>query len=244
MTAVFDRADMKYAVDLHIHSALSPCADKDMTPNNIVNMARIKGLDAIAVTDHNSCANLKAVGKCAESAGLVFIPGMEVETSEEVHLICLLPGIAAAVELQRIIYSALPQMINRGDVFGRQLIMDETDRVIDEESRMLLTAAALTTGEICSVVRHLGGAVIPAHVDRPSNSILSNLGFVPEEPGFRYLELSRHCFGTGFVAAHPELGGYGTIVSSDAHELGGIMERESFLELDALSTEAVIGLFV
>lgn len=235
---------MKYAVDLHIHSALSPCADKDMTPNNIVNMARIKGLDAIALTDHNSCANLEAVGKCAESAGLVFIPGIEVETSEEVHLICLLPDVAAAVELQRIIYSALPQMMNRSDVFGRQLIMDETDGVIAEESRMLLTAAALTTGEVCSVVRHLGGAVIPAHVDRPSNSILSNLGFIPEEPCFKYLELSKYCSGTGFMAAHPELGSYGTIVSSDAHELGGILERESFLELDALSRKAVIGLFV
>ncbi len=240
MTAVSESKAMKYAVDLHIHSALSPCSDKDMTPNNIVNMARIKGLDAIALTDHNSCANLKAVSICAENAGLLFIPGMEVETSEEVHLICLLPCIAAASELQRIVYSALPPVLNRCDIFGKQLIMDETDRIIAEESRMLLTAAALTTGEVCSVVRHLGGAVIPAHVDRPSNSILSNLGFIPEEPCFKYLELSKHCGRTDFMAAHPELGGYGTIVSSDAHELGAILERESFLEIDSLSAEAVI----
>ena len=82
---------MKYAVDLHIHSALSPCADKDMTPNNIVNMAVLKGLDAIAVTDHNSAANLESISKCAKKKGLVFIPGMEVETSEEIHIVCLMP---------------------------------------------------------------------------------------------------------------------------------------------------------
>jgi len=232
---------MKYAVDLHIHSVLSPCADKDMTPNNIVNMAKIKGLDAFALTDHNSCANLKAVSICAESSGLVFIPGMEVETSEEVHLICLLPDVEAAMELQRIVYSALPPMTNRDDIFGRQLIMDNTDNVIAEESRMLLTAVALSTEEVCSVVRQLGGAVIPAHVDRPSNSILSNLGFIPEELGFKYLELSKHCSGADFMAAHTELGGYGSIISSDAHDLGSILERESFLELPALSPESVIG---
>ncbi len=234
---------MKYAVDLHIHSALSACAEKDMTPNNIVNMAKIKGLDAIALTDHNSCANLKAVGTCAESSGLLLIPGMEVETSEEVHLICLMPDVEAAMELQRMVYSALPHIRNRGDIFGRQLIMDETDRIIAEESRMLLTAAALTAEEVNSVVRHLGGAVIPAHVDRPSNSILSNLGFIPKELCFKYLELSRYCDGAGFLTAHPELAGYGTIVSSDAHDLGCILERGSFLELDALSAEAVMAIF-
>lgn len=244
MTAAFDCTAMKYAVDLHMHSALSPCADKDMTPNNIVNMAKIKGLDAIALTDHNSCANLKAVSVCAQKSGLVFIPGIEVETSEEVHLICLLPDVAAAVELQCIVYSALPPMTNRDDIFGRQLIMDENDRIVAEESRMLLTAAAMTAGELYSVVRHLGGAVIPAHVDRPSNSILSNLGFIPEELGVKYLELSRHCDEAAFIAAHPELAGYGTIISSDAHDLGGISERESFIELDALSVEAVIEHFI
>ncbi|HEX2945036.1 MAG TPA: PHP domain-containing protein [Clostridia bacterium] len=232
---------MKYAVDLHIHSALSPCADKDMTPNNIVNMAKIKGLDVIALTDHNSCANLKAVSKCAERSGLVFVPGMELETSEEVHLICLFPDVAAAVEMQCIVYSALPHMANRDDIFGRQLIMDETDRVIAEESRMLLSATALTSEEAYSVVRRLGGAVIPAHVDRPSNSILANLGFIPEGLGLKYLELSKYCDRVHFGVVHPELGGYGTVISSDAHDLGSILERETFLELSELSCDAVIG---
>lgn len=235
---------MKYAADLHIHSALSPCAEKDMTPNNIVNMARLKGLDAIAVTDHNSCANLKAVSICAEKCGLVLIPGMEVETSEEVHLICLLPGIEAAMELQSLVYSALPPLRNRKDIFGEQLILDEADRLITEEDRMLLTAADLTTEEVCSAVRKLGGAVIPAHVDRKSNSLLSNLGFIPEEPDFKYIELSRQCDVSGFLAIHPELAGYRTIVSSDAHDLGSLLERETFLEIPALSPEAVIRLFL
>ena len=49
---------MNIAVDLHMHSCLSPCGDELMTPNNIVNMAKLKGLDAIAVCDHNTARHL------------------------------------------------------------------------------------------------------------------------------------------------------------------------------------------
>ena len=97
-------------IDLHIHSALSPCADNEMTPNNIVNMAWLKGLDIIAVTDHNSVENCKAVLKCAEERGILAIPGMEVETREEVHVICLFPDMDSAMEMQNIVWSGLPDI--------------------------------------------------------------------------------------------------------------------------------------
>ena len=178
---------MKYAVDLHIHSGLSPCADKDMTPNNIINMALVKGLDIIAITDHNSGANLEAVSKCAKKSGLIFIPGMEVETSEEVHLICLLPDLTCAAELQHHIYNALPSIQNREDIFGNQLIFDENDQITGEERRMLITATNLTVNKVFLLVKQLGGAVIPAHVDRLSYSMISNLGMIPEDLGITYL---------------------------------------------------------
>ena len=94
--------------DLHIHTALSPCADNDMTPNNIVNMALLKGLDVIAVTDHNSAENARAVIKAGEKAGLTVIAGMEIETSEEVHVLSLFPSADAAEEVQRQVYRSLP----------------------------------------------------------------------------------------------------------------------------------------
>lgn len=231
---------MKYAVDLHIHTALSPCADKDMTPNNIVNMAILKGLDAIAVTDHNSGANLRAISICAQKNGLVFIPGIEVETSEEIHVVCLMPDLGSMSGLQSAVQQALPLIDNRPEIFGRQFIMDENDDITGEEPRMLLAATRLTLDEVVRLVRDLGGAAIPAHTDRSSYSILSNLGFVPEELDIRYLEISRDCDEARFRAMHPELDIYRSIRSSDAHYLGDILERESMLELDELSAEAII----
>ncbi len=231
---------MKYAVDLHIHSALSPCADKDMTPNNIVNMALIKGLDVIAVTDHNSGANLEAVSRCAQNHGLLFIPGMEVETSEEVHLVCLFPDVKSALRMNLLINEALPAIQNREDIFGTQLILDENDRQVGEEKSMLITAVRLTVNEVFLQVKQLGGAVIPAHVDRPSYSMLSNLGIIPEDLEIKYLEISRDCDKYSFRASRPELDGFKLIRSSDAHGLGAILERESLLELDELNTQAVL----
>ncbi len=231
---------MKYAVDLHIHSALSPCGDSDMTPNNIVNMAIVKGLDAIAVTDHNSAANLKAVSRCALNSGILFIPGMEVETSEEIHLVCLLPSTDAAIELQKCVYNALPETINREDIFGKQLIMDENDEIIGKESRFLITATKLDSYQVVSLVRKLGGAVMPAHVDRPSYSMLSSFGVIPADLELAYLEISQKCDKYTYRAKKPELDGYRIIKSSDAHYLGNILERESLLELEQLSVQAII----
>ncbi len=231
---------MKYAVDLHIHSALSPCADADMTPNNIVNMARLKELDVIAVTDHNSGANLEAVSKCASNCGLLFIPGMEVETSEEVHLVCLLPDLNSAGKLNSIVSNALPDIPNRKDIFGEQLILSDEDAVIGEEERMLVTATALNVYDVFSIVKNLGGAVIPAHVDRSSYSILSNLGMIPDDLDIKYLEISRNCDKYAYKASNPALDEYRLIKASDAHYLGDILERESLLELPELSAKAVI----
>lgn len=231
---------MKYAMDLHIHSALSPCANKDMTPNNIVNMALIKGLDIIALTDHNSGANLEAVSKCAIKSGLLFVPGIEVETSEEVHLICLLPDLRSAAVLHHQINIALPDIQNREDIFGKQLIMDDKDQIISEEKRMLITAARLTVNEVFHLVKQLKGAVIPAHVNRASYSILSNLGMIPEDLGIKYLEISHNCDEVDFRESKPELESFRLIKSSDAHYLGDILDRDSMLELKELSVLALL----
>lgn len=231
---------MNYAFDLHIHSALSPCADKEMTPNNIVNMAVLKGLDIIALTDHNSGANLEAASRCAKEGGLLFIPGMEVETAEEVHLICLFPDTAKALELHRLIKEALPAVRNRADIFGRQLIMDENDVVTGEEDQMLITATNLSIDDVFLLAGRLGGAVIPAHVDRPSYSILSNLGIIPENLNAKVLEISRSCDKCAYKASRPDLEGFTLIRSSDAHCLGDILERESFIELEQLTAQTLI----
>ena len=119
--------------DFHIHSALSPCGDKDMTPNNIVNMAAIIGLDAIAISDHNSVGNVRAAMKVGEQVGVKVLAGMEVETAEEIHVLTLYETMEAAEEVAKRVYDALPDIKNRPEIFGNQYYMDENDNIVGEE---------------------------------------------------------------------------------------------------------------
>lgn len=230
---------MKYSADLHIHSALSPCADNEMTPNNIVNMALLKGLNIIAVTDHNSAGNIQALSRCAEGTGLLVVPGMELMTSEEVHLVCLLPNPEAALIVQDRVYEALPGIKNREEIFGQQLLMDENDVITGTVSQLLITAAAITLEEASDMVESCGGVVIPAHIDRNSFSLISNLGMIPEKPAYKYLELSKNCDVYDYRLQNPQLDKYKFIRSSDAHTLGDMLERETIIDLEELSVECL-----
>jgi PHP family Zn ribbon phosphoesterase len=231
---------MKLAYDLHIHSALSPCGDNDMTPNNIVNMSCLKGLDIIAVTDHNSAENLEAVMKCSHGKKLIVIPGIEIMTREEVHIVCLFPTLEAALQIQKVVYNSLPNISNREDIFGEQLIFDENDEIVGRLEQMLLVSADLSIEDVFYYTFKLGGVAIPAHVDRTSYSIISNLGSIPENINVNYLEISRNCTEKEYKLIHPELARYGFIRSSDAHYIGDILERESFIELDEASPNCLI----
>lgn len=231
---------MKAFYDLHIHSALSPCAENEMTPNNIVNMAYIKGLDIIAVTDHNSALNCEAVLRCAKNRGIVAVAGMELETKEEVHMVCLFPGLEEALKMHDIVDNLLPGIDNREDIFGQQIIMDEDDNIVSNYKQMLLTAADLSIDEVFEKVGQLGGVAVPAHVDRDSYSIISNLGIVPDYLGIKYLEVSKDCMLSQFLNSNPNLSNYKFLKSSDAHNLEKILERENSLELEEISIECLI----
>jgi PHP family Zn ribbon phosphoesterase len=231
---------MKAFYDLHIHSALSPCAQADMTPNNIVNMAHIKGLDIIAVIDHNAALNCEAVFNCAKNRGIVVVPGMELETREEVHVICLFPGLEEVMKMHKEVSNALPSIENREDIFGEQLIMDQEDNIISNYKPMLLTATNLSIDDVFEKVDKLGGVVVPAHVDRDSFSIISNLGIVPDYLNLKYIEISKDCVMDEFLKKYPYLSTYNLLKSSDAHDLGKILEKESSIELKEISIECLI----
>lgn len=210
---------MNLYYDLHIHSCLSPCAENDMTPCNIAGMAKIKGLDLIAVTDHNSARNLRACARAAADMGVLFLPGMELCTAEEVHVLAYFPTVDAAESMGEECRKWLPQQKNRPDFFGRQIVMDEHDRETGEEDALLIGALSLDLNVLTARVRALGGVPVPAHVFR-GNGLIHMLGFIPEEAGFRTLEIRD---------VEKELPGYLTLHSSDAHRLGDISERGAFL---------------
>lgn len=225
----------KLAADLHIHSCLSPCSDDSMTPNNIVGMAQIKELDVIAVCDHNTALNLPAVSAVAREAGVLLLPGIEAETREEVHMLCYLPTVDAALELGDYLYSNLPAIPNKPKFFGNQNILDEDDEQTGTLEKLLIQSTTLSIEEIADKCRALGGVPVPAHINRPANSIIANLGFIPPKLAFKAVEVYK-----GLPVQGVDLAGYHVLSSSDAHDLGAILERESFISAAEQGVEGIL----
>lgn len=222
---------MQLSYDLHIHTALSPCGDEDMTPNNIVNMSILKGLDVIAITDHNICGNAKACMDAAEGTGLIVLPGLEVESCEAVHNLCIFEDIESAKEMERIVLESLPNIKNRPDIFGREIFLDRNDNECGEEDILLLNSSFLSIYDIKEKTEELGGVYIPAHIDREAYGILASLGIFPEDIGVKLLEVSQSApdgFTEDFERQYGK--GYAFITSSDAHYLENISERRHFLD--------------
>ena len=235
---------MKLYYDFHIHSCLSPCGEEEMTPNNIVNMAVLAGLNVIAVTDHNSCGNCKAVIDAAKNngTGLVVLAGMELETREETHLLCLFETLQGALGFEKTIRPLLPPIKNHPDIYGPQILMDADDKIIGEEKQLLVVAADLSLEEAVRLAGQHGGVAIAAHLDRNSNSVISNLGFLSPDMGFASIELSRRINPENipaFVEKH-KLTEYNRIGDSDAHRLEDIQDAAFFLEIDAPTPAAII----
>ena len=233
--------------DFHIHSGLSPCAGDDMTPNDIIGMSLLNGLDMIAVTDHNSMQNVRAVVKAAENNkdqsenDLIVLPGIEVSTAEEVHVICLFSELGSAESFENELFPFFSALLNRVDIFGNQLLYDEFDKVTGKEDRMLIAPTEISFDDLYELVNKHNGAFIPAHIDRASFSVISNLGFLPPHLDIHTIEVSNGGVSTGFVENNAETYARNKkVFSSDAHQIWMISEKENFLMLPERSAQAVI----
>lgn len=213
---------MKIKADLHIHSALSPCASLEMAPSAIVRRSRELGLDLIAVSDHNSMENAFYAASLGDKAGMRVLFGMEAQTREDVHMICLFEDRRQAERFNGRIYSLLPDVPNNPDFFGDQVVVDEQDNIVRQEDRLLLNALEISVAELIELVRRHGGFCIPAHVEAPPFGLLVNLGMVPGELAGAVLEISYAARAETVVKANPALAGNPLISSSDAHFLKDI----------------------
>lgn len=231
---------MKLYYDLHIHSCLSPCGDNDMSPYNLVNMAKIFGYDIIALTDHNTCKNCGSAMKIGEKIGITVVPGMELCTSEEIHNVCLFPTLDKAMEFSDYIYGTLPPVKNREKIFGEQLIMDCEDGIIGKEEILLTTASSVSISELDELVKKYGGVSYPAHIDRNSYSIISSLGDFPYEVESRCFELTPKAKAEDYLEKYPATKGRLIIRSSDAHYLTNMREPEFMIDLPENSAGALI----
>lgn len=225
---------MKCYYDFHIHSCLSPCADMDMTPHSIAGMSYINGLNAIAVADHNTARNVRAVTNAAQQYGITVVPAIEAESAESIHLLCLFPSVEAAEDMGELLEKNLSPIKNRPDIFGEQVIMNECDEKTGEIDVLLINATMLSVEEIKTETEKRGGVCIAAHIDREKNGIVAILGCVPKGLSFRALELSKNA--TDFEKDAQ----YKYISDSDAHNLTDIAEKSSFLEVEEITIGEIL----
>ncbi len=229
----------QYGFDLHIHSCLSPCAENSSQPAVMAGMFALSGFKIIALTDHNSCGNCAAFLKACEYYGLLGLPGMELNTSEEVHVVCLFETLEGAMDFSSTVYKSLPPVKNRKSIFGDQLYTDAEGTVIGEEEKLLISASGIGIYQVKELAESCGGFAYPAHIDRSSNSLISNLGLWDPDMGFSMAELSMAC--PEDFTLRKDLKGLRFVKGSDAHRIEQIpLSPVQFMDLDELSAAAVL----
>lgn len=206
--------------DLHLHSCLSPCGSDFMDPYDLVGMARVCGLELIALTDHNSAKNCPAAAEAARRYGVGFIPGIEVNTSEDIHCVCYFPTLEAAMAFDAMLEEHLPFIPNRADVFGEQKII-HTDGRPEIERNLLLTGCDISIMDLPQIAAEYGGLCWPAHVDRDANGLFAVLGAWPEDLCVPAAEIREYR-----PDGLPE--GLKIIQASDSHDLESLSEAGGF----------------
>lgn len=221
----------RYYYDFHLHSCLSPCADDDNTPSNIAGMGVVSGLNIMALTDHNTCKNCPAFFEAAKRHGIIPIAGMELTTSEDIHIIFLFEELENAMEFSREIEKRRILFKNRVDVYGEQIIMDGEDNKIGVEENLLTPATTVSVDECPALAEKFGGICYPAHIDRQANGIIATLGTFPDIKGFNCVEFHDKDKIEEYREKY-DLGNRLALVCSDAHFLWDIRDKENYFDID------------
>jgi len=217
-----------FRADLHVHTVLSPCAEVEMIPPLIVQAALEHNIDIIAITDHNASANVAAVQKAALGSSIHVLAGMEVQSREDVHLLCLFEKLETLATWQTAVDAALPDTQNNPEYFGEQFIVDESGDFIRSEPRMLLTSTHFSIDDIFERVNTLGGLVIPAHVDRTSYGLFPTLGLLSPAWPILTLEISRHLTPEKARSTFPAIKDIPLIQNGDVHQLDQFLGKTIF----------------
>jgi len=226
----------KVKADLHIHTCLSPCGDLEMSPQNIVSQAKTKNIDLLGICDHNSAENVSALRKAAKKFKIQVLPGIEVTTQEEVHILALFNKISSVAKLQEIIYQNLPGE-NNDKTFGMQVAVNEIGEVLHFNRHLLIGATTIPLEEIIKLIHSLDGLAIASHIDREAFSIISQLGFIPDTIELDALEVSPLIsLSEAKKRYKPELP---LVCFSDAHFLKEIGQCYTFFYIEKTSIQEI-----
>lgn len=217
-----------FRAELHVHTVLSPCAEVEMIPPLIIETAISRNINLIAITDHNATANIAAVQKAARGFDITVLPGVELQTREEVHILCIFDTLDQTNAFQKIINHALPPISNRPDYFGEQFVVDETGDFIRREERLLITSVDISLKEASIAVEDLGGLFIPAHVNRSAFGLLGTLGVLPLDVKFKAVEISRHLRPADVATSFPQISSLPIIQNGDVHRLDEFLGVNEF----------------
>ncbi len=231
---------MELYYDFHLHSCLSPCGDNEMTPYNLVNMAKILGYDIIALTDHNSTKNCRAAVEAGKKANITVVPGTELCTSEEIHVVCLFSCVENAENFGAYIYENIPKIKNRPEIFGEQLVMNSEDAVLENEELLLTAASFIGIDAVPGLMKKFGGVCFPAHIDRNSYSIISALGTFGEDLDVHAFELTPNANEKEYLEKYPATRGKLILRNSDSHYLENMRLPENIIELKENSANALV----
>lgn len=227
----------RVAVDLHVHTALSPCAGEEMKPPAMLLAAERRGVGVLGVVDHCSARNAEAVLEAAPAFALRVLVGLEVESAEGVHLLALFARAEAAMDMDALVAEHLPPLYNRPDVLGWQHLVDAWGNVLGVDERLLVTATDLSVEEIADLTAARDGLCIPVHTDRSVNGLLPLLGFVPPELRVEAFEVSRHTTPSEARRRWPELQERPLVTGSDAHYLEEIGQAVTWVSAELAAAE-------
>ncbi|MEW6108205.1 MAG: PHP domain-containing protein [Nitrospirota bacterium] len=213
---------VEFIADLHIHSCLSPCAELSMTPRGIVEKAASIGINILAVCDHNSVENVEVTRDLARKKGINVVPGLEINSSEEAHILGLFRDLESAFKMQEIVYENLQPGENDEDRFGMQVVVNEIDEVLGFNKRLLIGSTNLTVNKLVESIQGLGGVAIASHIDREGFGIIGQLGFIPPDIKFDALEISYRIKHSEALIKFDEYRHIPFVSSSDAHRIEDI----------------------
>ncbi|MDY5969182.1 MAG: PHP-associated domain-containing protein [Bacteroidales bacterium] len=220
-----------FRADLHVHTVLSPCGDLEMSPTGILQRAAAVGLDMIAITDHNTTRQVKVCQKIGRDMGLFVLGGVEITTQEETHALAFFENDDQLDQMQEFLDKHLPKIPNDEDRFGYQLIVDENEDIVGEEPYLLLNAIDVDLDGIYEEVHRIGGLFVPAHVNKASTSLTSQLGFIPPDLRADALEINKFVTREEMLKKFAYLKKFTFITDSDAHFIHHLGEAYTLLTM-------------